>query len=228
MSIRKEPFITNYIYHVFNKTIDDRQVFKNNNYSSEFHQRLVYYRSIKSTRSFSKLKSLSKDNLIELELQTSLKKDFRVDILNYSFMPNHFHLLIKQLADIGITEYISQVVNSFTRYYNLKNGRKGQIFLHDFKATTIKTDEQLIHTSRYIDLNANSSSVINNVKDLESYKWAGYKAYIDENYVEPLVNTKPILEMFDNNRQKYKEFVLDRADYQKSLEIIKHSFKDWY
>ena len=228
MSVRKEPFITNYIYHVFNKTIDDKQIFKSNHYSSEFYQRLVYYRSSKSEQSFSKLRFLSNETLLELQLQTSLRKNFRVDILKYSLMPNHFHLLVKQLTDAGITEYISQVINSFTRYFNLKNGRKGQIFLHDFKATMIKTDEQLIHTSRYIDLNPFSSGIVTSVKDLESYKWGGYRAYIDGDYPESLVNTKPILKMFDNDRERYKEFVLDRADYQKSLEIIKHPSKNWH
>ena len=86
----------------------------------------------------------------------------------------------------------------------------------------IKTDEQLIHTSRYIDLNSFSSGIVNDTKDLELYKWSGYKAYIDENYKDTLINTRLILQMFDNDREKYKEFVLDRAAYQKSLEIIKH------
>jgi len=150
MSIRKEPLIKKNIYHVFDKTIDDKQIFKSNAYCSEFYERLVYYKSTKSIISFSKLKELSDENLLELELQTNLKKDFRVDVLNYSLMPNHFHLLLMQLTDTGITEYMSQAINSFTRFFNLKNERKGQVFLHDFKAVMIKTDEQLIHTSRYM------------------------------------------------------------------------------
>ena len=137
-------------------------------------------------------------------------------------MPNHFHLLLMQLTDTGITEYMSQTINAFTRYYNVKNARKGQVFLHHFKAVMIKTDEQLIHTSRYIDLNSFSSGIVNDTKDLELYKWSGYKAYIDGNYKDTLINTRLILQMFDNDREKYKEFVLDRAAYQKSLEIIKH------
>lgn len=223
MPIRKEPLLPKYIYHIFNKTIDDKQVFKGNDYSLAFYQRLIYYRSTKSVLSFSKLKELSDENLLKLELQTSLKKDFRVEVLNYSLMPNHFHLLLMQLTDTGITEYMSQTINSFTRYYNVKNDRKGQVFLHDFKAVMIKTDEQLIHTSRYIDLNSYSSGLARDANKLEQYKWSGYKAYINGEFKDPLINTKPILKMFDDDREKYKEFVLDRADYQKSLEIIKHT-----
>ena len=223
MPIRKEPLLKGNIYHVFNKTIDDKQIFKSNNYSAEFYQRLSYYKSIKSERSFSKLKFLNNENLLEMQLQTRLRKDFQVDVLNYSFMPNHFHLLIMQLTDKGITEYMSKVINSFTRYYNLKNSRKGQVFLHDFKAVMIKTDEQLMHTSRYIDLNSNSSGLISDVAQLELYRWSGYRAYINEKVDDVLINTKPILKMFDDDRDEYKKFVLDRADYQKSLEIIKHT-----
>ena len=95
--------------------------------------------------------------------------------------------------------------------------------MHDFKAVMIKTDEQLMHTSRYIDLNSNSSGLISNSGELEQYQWSGYKGYIDEKVNDSLINTKPILRMFDNDREKYRLFVLDRADYQKELEVIKRT-----
>jgi len=214
MSTREIPLRNNFIYHVFNKTIDNKNVFSDFDSSSELYKRLIYYRSKNSIRSYSQLKLLGKE--------VSVKVDKEIEILNYAFLPNHYHFLIKQLATNGISEFMSKVFNSYTRYYNLKKKRNGQVFLQSFKAIDIMSEEQLIHTSRYIDLNPYSCGLLKNINNLKDFKWSGYRAYVDDSFIDPLISTKEILNLFDKDRQRYKGFVLDRADYQKSLEYIKH------
>jgi putative transposase len=220
MPIRKDPLTNNEIYHVFNKTIDEKKPFLLDSYASEFYERLFYYRSTLSIRSFSKLSILTASDLQQIKTDILLKDFFQVEILNYNFMPNHYHLLVRQLKDNGIKNLISNSINSFTKYSNLKQDRHGPIFLKDFKAVRILSDEQLIHTSRYIDLNQYSSGLVKNLKDLNTLKWAGLPAYLGLKE-DKLINTDFILGMFKDN-EEYKQFVFDRADYQKSLEIIKH------
>lgn len=72
-------------------------------------------------------------------------------------MPNHFHLLIKQTEQNGISEFVGKFSNSYTKYYNTKHNRVGALLQGQLKAVLIESGEQLIHVSRYIHLNPTSS-----------------------------------------------------------------------
>lgn len=133
-------------------------------------------------------------------------------------MPNHFHFLLKQIAEDGISNFLSKFTNSYTRYFNTKHQRVGPLFQGAFKAVHIETDEQLIHLSRYIHLNPVSSIVIPK-KDLLTYPWSSLPAYIHSN--TRIVNTVPVLNHF-SSVEDYKLFQLDHISYAKELEKIKH------
>ncbi len=225
MPIRLEPFLNNYIYHVFNKTIDKKIIFANEDYCNHFYQTLRYYRSTKASKSFSQLKKLEKTSLEDLLKKVSLKKYFKVSILAYAFMPTHYHLLIRQKQENGISKYISDVINSLTHYYNIKNERKGPIFLPKFKSVMVKTDEQLIHVTRYIHLNIYSSGMINKIADLINYSWSSYVNYLGKKD-DDLVENATVLALFNFNKDRYKKFVESNAEHQKNLEMVKYA-QNW-
>ncbi|MBI4004801.1 transposase [Candidatus Roizmanbacteria bacterium] len=180
MPLRPEPFINGGIYHVFNKTIDKRQTFTIDCYSVFFLEILEYYRSIKSVVSHSRLKLLSPEENLKIFREIAYKKYFRIEILAYCLMPNHFHLLIKQFVTDGIPRFVSNVVNSFTRYYNLQHERKGPVFLPNFKSVKIESDEQLMHVSRYIHLNPYSSGLVRDRDKLPNYQWSSFPEYLSQ------------------------------------------------
>ena len=221
MPSRFTPFENKNIYHVYNKTIDDKRIFENSLLSEEFYKRLIYYRSEKASRSFSELNKLSIESLNTLKKEIFIKKHFKVSILTYCFMPTHYHLIVKQLVDNGISNFMSKTTNSFTRYFNLKNKRNGQLFLKDFKAISIRTDEQLIHTSRYIHLNMYSSGLTKSVDEVLNYPWSSFRSYATE-IEDKLVDTNLILGIFNKNKEDYKKFVYANAEYQKKLEEVKY------
>jgi len=220
MPTRSEPLITGNTYHLFNKMIDQKRVFQSNSYSQDFYDRLIYYRSINSTRSYSDLSKLHKDNQENIYTQMFKESDYQVRILAYCFMPNHYHLLIQQLKDDGISNYISKTTNSFTRYYNLKNQRRGQVFLKDFKAVLVRSDEQLIHNSRYIHLNPYSSGLVTTPDELIKYRWSSFASYLGVRK-DKLVQNQQVMSFFSSVKE-YQDFVFDQAEYQKELEEFKH------
>lgn len=134
-------------------------------------------------------------------------------------MPNHFHFLLKQLQDNGISIFISKFSNSYAKYFNTKHERVGPLFQGRFKAIHIENDEQLIHVSRYIHLNPVVSSLIN-TEALESYLWSSYPKYLDLAMLD-FVDKEMVMSFF-KSEVKYKNFVLDQIDYGKKLEQIKH------
>ncbi len=85
-----------------------------------------------------------------------------------------------------------------------------------FKAVQTETDEQLLHTSRYIHLNPLVSEII---PDLKNYKWSSFLDYTEN---KGLICTKNTLFSFFSTPDKYEEFMMDQADYAKKLESLKH------
>ncbi len=137
-------------------------------------------------------------------------------------MPNHFHFLIRQLKENGISKFMSQISNSFTKYFNTKYNRVGPLFQGAFKAVLIESDEQLIHVSRYIHLNPIVSGL---VKNLEDYRWSSYLECIKP--IDTFCSTNEILGFFTpDERKRYKEFVEAQIDYGRKLEKIKHQLID--
>lgn len=214
MPYRVTPFETGSYYHVYNRGIDGQNTFLINRDYSRFLKTVGYYQIQNpkpkySTYSITKTFPINKDKRI-------------IDIVCYSLMPNHFHLLVQQTKDSGVSEFVRKFIHSYTKYFNVKHSHKGPIYNPVFKAVPVENDEQLLHLSRYIHLNSLVSGL---VTDLDLYPWSSYQAYLGETpTVFPLAKEK-ILEFFDSPL-KYKEFVLSRAEYGETLELIKHSTID--
>lgn len=143
-----------------------------------------------------------------------------VEIHCYCLMPNHFHLVIKQLKDNGIQEFLSKAINSYTKYFNTKHNRVGPLFQGQFKAILVETEEQLLHLSRYIHLNPYVADITD---DWETFPYSSINEFIT---AQPrLCNLDTILGFF-NNPQDYKIFIKDYEGYASELTKIKHLLLD--
>jgi len=212
------PLITNEIYHVYNRGIDRRPTFT----TIREHQRAIesikFYRFADTPLRLSKFLRLEEERKNEV-LQMLQRNDKLIQILCYCLMSNHFHLLLKQNADKGIAKFLSNFQNSFTRYFNTRHNRDGSLFLNQFKAVRIETEEQLLHVSRYIHLNPYTGFVIKSLEELEKYPWSSFPDYLKT--TTTFVEKDMILGYFRNANQ-YKRFVFDQADYQKKLKATEH------
>ncbi len=130
-------------------------------------------------------------------------------------MPNHFHLLIRQLVDGGISQGISELCNSYTKYFNTRYHRVGPLFQGTFRAVPIRTDDLLVHVCRYIFLNP---VVANLAAHPAAYHWSSYRTlWTPDEFTVP----SSFLAYF-NDAKQVEAFVLDHLDYARSLETIKH------
>jgi putative transposase len=164
---------------------------------------------------FSKLEKEERNRFFSQLLKDGKK---RVDFFGYSLMPNHFHFLFRQLTDNGIAKFMGDFSNSYTRYFNIKHERIGHLFQGVFKAVRVESDEQFIHVWRYIQINPVVSLVIKEA-ELENYPYSSFAEYLSEE--TGVCNKKPILDYFPSIKE-LKNFVYDRIDYGKKLEVIKH------
>ncbi len=139
-------------------------------------------------------------------------------MITFCLIPNHFHLLVQQKSDNGISKFLRQVIDSYTRYFNTKYQRVGPLFQGTFKAVRIETNEQLVHVSRYIHLNPLTSYIVGE-ENIIKYSWSSMKDFISGN--AKLVNSEIVLSNF-KSANDYLKFVLDQAGYAKELAKIKH------
>ncbi len=210
--MRKIPLVENKVYHIFTKSIAGFKIFRSKNDYRRMVDLIRFYRLEKTPTKFSVyIRLKDKKRLFD---QTMLNNKNIVDIIAYCLMPTHIHLILSPLKPNGISIFMSNILNSYTRYFNNKTNRKGPLWQSRFKNVDIQTDEQHYHLTRYIHLNPVSDGL---VKKPEHWIFSSYHEYID-NSDEPLCNFRKYL---DIEPKRYMEFVNSRIEYQKELRELK-------
>ncbi len=203
-------------YHVYNRTTASEQVFTRTRDIKRALDLISFYKYRQSLR-FSFYDRL-KDEEKKVYLQKMSVEKPLVEIYAYSLMPNHFHLLLKQVNELGIQKFLSDFQNSYAKYFNVKNKRFGTLFQRPFKAKHIETDEELLHISRYIHLNPVTSYIME-FEELKENKLTSLSVYLGND--ETFVNTDLVTKLV-GTRVKYEKFVADQVDYQRKLASIKY------
>ena len=236
MPYRKEQFVNNEIYHVVLRAIDDNVIFKNQD---------DYYRGIFSLYEFNNinpttirdrrearlreknLQSIVRNSISRDPLSADDKRDKLVEVLSFCLMPNHPHLLLRQIRDGGITKFMMKFGAGYGGYFNRKYNRKGHVFQNRFSSTHIKNDEQL--KTVFVYIHTNPISLIEpkwkekGIKDpekvikfLENYKWSSYQDYIKKKNF-PSVTERGFILKTMGGEQKCKEFVEYWVKYKEKI-----------
>ncbi len=211
--MRKEPLIEGCVYHVFTKSIAGFKVFRGKREYDRFIEMMQFYEHESPPVKFSYYAELDDKDIY---YETKIKPNpCLVEIIAYCVMPTHIHLILKQLKENGITNFLRPLLDSYTRYFNIRNDRKGPLWQSRFKSVLVDNDEYLLHLTRYIHLNPVSDSLVENPED---WHYSSYREYINTEMnglcnFSSYINLKP---------EEYKEFVESRKDYQKFLAAIKH------
>lgn len=217
---RKIPLITDQIYHALNRGIASQPVFLTKKNYQRMLETILYYQNQNPSLSYSFFLRLPIKQRAEVLERLRNKENFLVEIIALCLMPSHFHLLLKQVQENGISIFMSNLTNSYTRYFNAQSKRIGPLFQGKFKAVIIETDEQLIHVSRYIHLNPHTSFVIKTLQELASYSYSSLPEYLGQSKTN-FFQKEIVLNQF-KDIDSYKKFVLDQAEYQRKLGQIKH------
>lgn len=218
MAARRIPLVNGGYYHIFNRGVAKQPIFFNKRDYQQAVLGLSYYHFVDPPVRLSRFKQLSREQKEAILFSLINTSDALVKIISFCLMPNHFHLLLQQVKDNGITIFLSRFTNSYTKYQNIKADRVGPLLSGSFKSVYIEDDNQLIHLSRYIHLNPFVSRVARE-GELLSYPWSSLPDYLAGR--STLVDLEPVMNFFKSS-DDYKTFVIDQIDYSKKLEEIKH------
>jgi len=220
MPQRKVVLANGEYYHVFNRSINKEAIFTSQRNCIRVLETFNYYRYENPSIRLSYYLACGVEKRKEIfeSLKNSVKENIK--IISFCLMPNHFHLLLRQEIDNGISKFLAQFQNSYTRYFNTKNKRQGHLFQGQFKAIRIEDNEQLIHVNRYIHLNPYTSFVVKTLDELSEYRFSSLYEYLDKSKNSYCMK-EDILSHFTDS-QSYKQFLYDQSDYQRTLDRIKH------
>ena len=147
MSTRNIQFANGEYYHVFNRGVDKRNIFMSREQQVFFFNRLRLLNTDDSRKYIANQRCRYKGRDIATD------GDRLVSIVAYNLLPNHFHLLLRQLQDDGISKYMHRLSTSYTMHFNQEEERSGALFQGRFKATHLRGDMALPILSAYVNLN---------------------------------------------------------------------------
>ena len=211
---RKVPLITNHFYHILSRSIANYTVFRTERDFRRMRQLLRFYQLQDPPFRLSYLEETTDPEGALDQIQKRRGK--LVDIVAYCIMPTHLHLLLRQRKKDGISRFMSNILNSYTRYFNLKNRRKGPLWEGRFKNVEVESDEQLQHLTRYIHLNPVTAYLVENPEDWE---FSSYREFIGA--IQPKARVCHFQDFLTFTPSEYRKFVLSQKQYQRDLAKIK-------
>lgn len=138
-------------YHCYNRGVDKRIIFENAGDYNRFLL-LLYLGNGSVPIRIANIKDKSIRAVLE---DSSLERgEPVVEIGAYILMPNHFHLLLKEIIEDGIAIFTQRIFTAFTMYFNKKYERTGALFAGPFKSRHVDDDRYLKQLVSYLHLNA--------------------------------------------------------------------------
>ena len=198
-------------YHVVNYGVDKRIIFVD----EEDFRTFLYYLKVYL---LPKKVIASMPNLPKRMLLKNRNSD--VELLAYSLMPNHFHMILCEKELGGISLFMKQLSNAYTKYFNERHTRSGSLFEGPFKAAHVK-NEDLSQVVRYVHLRP---FLVGLVEDPDKYRWSDFPTYTNSKEVN-ISNASPVLTQF-NTAADYKHFVHNYMDYAEKIKTLDHVLID--
>lgn len=229
--MKKPQFSEGQIYHVYNRGVEKRSIFL----SDKDYRRFIHnlFESNDEAPVLNSGYNFVVGNESQLKPNKGKKRKLLVDIMIFTLMPNHFHLLLKQRIENGVVKFMQKLGTGYTMYFNKKYNRVGGLFQGSFKAVLVNKQAHFLHLPYYIHTNPlkhyrGSTSIGNDgvIKFLESYRWSSFLDYIGiENF--PKVTSRVFLLKFFGGSERYKENMLDwLKNRDDSIKLIKNLILD--
>ena len=190
-------FTTNQYYHVFNRGVEKRDIFIDDQDFTVFLGLLKKY--------------LTGENSNKKNRHSFSSFQENISLIAYCLMPNHFHLLLHQKKKDGITQLMRRVSTGYVMYFNNRYNRVGSLFQGRYKASLINKDDYLHHVSRYIHLNP---------ENYISWPYSSL-AYYKGQKRSKWVKCDQLLSLFEGDAKAYLDFVADYEDSKKELDELK-------
>lgn len=203
----KPQFIKDEVYHIYNRGVEKRKIFLDNRDYFRFIHDLFEFNNEEptfNTTYYFNPKSMNAD--FQYPEKRRKPRKLLVEILIFTLMPNHFHLVLKQRKEKGIVKFMQKLGTGYTMYFNQKYERVGGLFQGSFKAVHVNKEAHLFHLPFYIhtnplELNYGGLTSINYLKE---YRWSSFLDYIGKKNFPSVTSREFILKIFGGEKEYEK------------------------
>jgi len=204
-----KKFVAGGHYHIYNRGIEKRNIFLD---EQDYRTFLYLLKQYLSPPEVNPIKNQIYPKTLHGE----------ISLLSYCLMPNHFHLLVGQEIENGITQLLRSISTNYVMYFNKRYNRVGPLFQSAYKAVLIDDDDYLLHTSRYIHLNP-FELLANDLKKLGDYPYSSYGDYLGLRNTK-WIDIKEILSYFESAKKNELNDLRGIFSYQGFVEDYKVEF----
>ena len=228
--MRKFKFEKGEIYHIYNRGVEKRDIFKDDNDRWRFLQGLFLFNDEKTTANL--LWQMERDRgrvtfrvLKEFFAKEKRNREPLVRIMVDCLMPNHFHLLLEEIKKNGISRFMQKLGTGYTRYFNNKYQRVGSLFQGTFKAALVNDETYLKYLLAYINVINPGELAEPNLKEtgiksvekitrfVDGFLWGTHQEYSEKR--ESIIIEKGLLGEFFPDGRKYRQFIEDVLESKK-------------
>ena len=205
-------------YHIYNRGAQKRITFHNSSDYVRFLFLILFFQSPIVFGQISRpVHHFVKHRVFDIDTEdiSQITNNQYVELIAFCLMPNHFHLILKEVEENGVARYMQRVLNGYTKYYNTKYEVSGHLFQGPYKAVHVEDNDQLLYLSTYVHRNVRELPQWKNRE--QKYEWSSYQDYVRKNRWGKILSTDLILEQFKTT-DEYAEFV--RTSVAKSLNEI--------
>lgn len=214
---RQVEFGPNEYYHIYNRGTEKRNIFLNKKDYDRFLTLLYLTNQDGSTELKLQGRTLE-------EISEPRKGEQLIAIAAYCLMPNHFHLLVRERQDGGISKFMQKLTTGYTMYFNKKTNRNGALFQGKFKATHVADDRYLRYLISYIHLNPvklvepkwKETGIVDRAsaeRYLETYRPSSYIDYLGRKRIEGMILNPEALPEYFSSGADFKTFVTEWLTY---------------
>lgn len=198
------------LFHVCNRGIAKSKIF----YDNSDYYRFVY-NLYKLNNKDSAIRTLNQKFKPNLPKQNKI-----VDILKWSLLPNHYHLLLCECVDGGVSQFVNRLGNAYTKYINIRHKRNGYLFQNKAVMVNIENNSQFLYIPMYIDLNPldlcypqwRSAGIKNHKKAFEflnNYTWSSFRDYRGIPNFPVVISQEKFFDLYDTTREEYANELVD-------------------
>ncbi len=218
--MRNLKFSVEEYYHLYNRGVDRRKIFMDNRDYERFITNLYLANSNKKFE-------MSKHQDEHWSFAKALLEDRKENIVSigaYCLMPNHFHLLIREETDGGISKFMQKLTTAYTMYFNKKYHRAGSLFEGTFKAANLDSDNYLKYLFAYIHLNPigiidsgwKNKKIVDRKKAEEfvkSYTYSSFLDYVDKERAERVILNREIFPKYFENAFEFDDMIKEWINF---------------
>ena len=215
------------LWHALNRGVDGRKLFLDSQDYARFVHNLYEFND-----------ATPADNLARLfdpsGMRDFVNPSFRqarkllVDIHGWTLMKNHYHLLLSERMENGMSLFLRKLNVGYSNYFNARYERKGTLFQGRTKKILIESHPHFLYILHYLHLNPldyfegakewrarSRGGILNAGKTLEyldSYRWSSYLDYIGKKNFPSILTTSLFKNALGNYRDSLEEYLND-AEY---------------